>query len=244
MPCMQTRGSPFPVLPAGNASPSLFVNKGTVDVSNNNLTFVILPNELYTFTTVTSGHKGAHTIPPATAFPIPYSDLFDTDAVPRPGRYWYDQMGAWAITATNDKSHGQVLQQITPDWPVCWGYSCAAPTTYFGDGSFQNVSFALDVELPAGTTLTLEAEPTSSSLSISTSGDWKFGGQSGSVSFPADSWHRVELARGTGWAAATFDGSVLANVSVSDASKTWRLKASLNQYVAANFDNLAVTSTE
>lgn len=42
--------------------------------------------------------------------------------------------GAWEIQ-TDPSMNGiknQVMRQVVPVWPACWGYSCSGPTTFFG----------------------------------------------------------------------------------------------------------------
>merc|ERR1719230_707737 len=53
------------------------------------------PEELYTLTTLTRGGKPVATSPPKQDFPLPYSQSFDDETNHKPGRFWYDQMGAW-----------------------------------------------------------------------------------------------------------------------------------------------------
>ena len=45
-------------------------------------------------------------------------------------------------------SINQVMRQVVPVWPECWGYSCTGPTTYFGPSIFNSsTSVAVDVRL-------------------------------------------------------------------------------------------------
>ena len=95
--------------------------------------------EIYTITTLQSGTKGAASkpSPPSTPFPLPFAQDFDGEAVSAPPAYWYDQMGAWEVQADGEKG-GNLMRQVSPVWPACWGYSCTGPTTYFGPASGRN----------------------------------------------------------------------------------------------------------
>lgn len=92
----------------------------------------IKPNEMYTLTTRNVGHKGEKKIRPQTDFPLPYFEDFENSTIYQPGKYFYDQMGAWEIDQSKSVNHGKVLRQVVPTFPVVWGYSSATPTTKFG----------------------------------------------------------------------------------------------------------------
>ena len=122
-------------LTEGNDSPALFVKKGALSVDPSTGTFSLLlqPNELYTVTTLTTGSKGNHTIPPPSAMRTPYRQTFDDEAEHAPPRLWYDQQGAWEVHDSGDAAHGKVMQQMTTVWPAGWhGPPHVGPTTYFG----------------------------------------------------------------------------------------------------------------
>ena len=49
--------------------------------------------------------------------------------------YLFICKGAWEVQLDPSESlsgNNQVMRQVVPVWPACWGYSCSGPTTYFG----------------------------------------------------------------------------------------------------------------
>ena len=115
-------------------------------------------DEIYTLTTLKTGHKGAHTSVNESSgsdLPMPYHQSFDDEQVDKPGNLWYTQMGAWevqdvarsrprsdssdwpvATAATipgEERASGRELRQMATTWPNCWAsQSCSPPKTWFG----------------------------------------------------------------------------------------------------------------
>lgn len=119
----------FSDLSDGNNSTQLFVNNGTIDTSNGMIVQEVCVNCIITFTTVTTGNKGAHTIPPDSPFPLPYKDSFDDQSESAPPKYFYDQMGAFEVQQSNDTARGMIVRAVVPDFPICWcvlrGHVCS-----------------------------------------------------------------------------------------------------------------------
>lgn len=107
-------------LTEGNDSDQLFMKKTPIAVHGGRVTLSLHAGDLYTLTTLAHGHKGSHTAPKATPFPLPYVQNFDSEELSAPPRLWYDQMGAWQI-APNPSGDGKVMRQVVPIWPDCWG---------------------------------------------------------------------------------------------------------------------------
>jgi len=63
-------------------------------------------------------------VKPQSDFPLPYQQNFDNEALSAPPRLWYDQMGAFEIQPRVG-GPGNVMRQVVPIWPDCWGYSCS-----------------------------------------------------------------------------------------------------------------------
>jgi galactosylceramidase len=204
----------------------LFQKKGQLPVaSDGTLRLSVNPEELYTLTTLSVGGKGIAHSPEATPFPIPFTQSFDDESIFSPPRIWYDQMGAWEIQKSpygDDGSRGNVMRQVVPVWPECWGYSCAGPTTYFGPSEFTGdleVSMDLRLEDLAVFTLdflTLQNKGTKySKLQLDTAGKFTLGKSSGNVNFGVNTWHSISVRNAHEWQAVTMDGKVIANVSLS-----------------------------
>jgi galactosylceramidase len=225
----------------GNDSKQLFLQLADLPIVNNRATLTVRADELYTLTTLATGSKGSHPIPAPAPLPIPYLQNFDAETIYSPPALWYDQMGAWEVHASGDSSHGNVMRQMVPVWPACWGYSCNGPTTYFGPSTLNvslNISFAFLAEEDVALSLSLDGAggPT---LTLSTNGTWTFGSSSGSgIHFEANVWHQVQLLAYADKSTAVLDGTVVG--SASPTNNGFRLKLALNRYIFANLDNFAL----
>jgi galactosylceramidase len=190
----------------------------TVDPADGTFTVFVQPSEIFTITTLTTGRKGNHTIPPAQGMQLPYLQNFENETLHAPPRIWYDQQGAWEIHDSGDATRGKVMRQMVNIWPVGWhgeGPQMHGPTTYFGPGDPKStfvkpgvkIAFAIfledDAELsmvvgePAG-----KGNPNPSKnlkLSIdSISGNWTCGAVTGTgAQFTKNVWHNISLAMHT-----------------------------------------------
>merc|ERR1712048_182906 len=154
-----------------------------------------------------------------------YTQSFDDEQVSAPPRIWYDQMGAWEIQETpygDDKLHGKVMRQVVPVWPACWGYACSGPTTYFGPSEFMgDLTVSMDVRLEDNAIFSIDFLNEKNHnmhykrLDLDSRGNYSFGDSKGNAAFGINKWHTVTLRLADGWQSATFDGSLLANVSTS-----------------------------
>jgi len=140
-------------------------------------------------------------------------------------------MGAWEIQASpygDEKSRGNVMRQVVPIWPACWGYSCTGPTTYFGPSEFTgDLTVSVDVRLEDHAQYTMDFLDKSNkettgfnALVLDSAGTFSLGSTSGKVDFAVDKWHHIELRMGGpagAWQTASVDGKVIANVSISNA---------------------------
>ena len=222
--------------------------------------------ELYTLTTLTTGGKGAHTVPAAADFALPYTQSFDGESIPAPPALWYDQMGAWEVAAdpselpdNGNGNNNQVMRQVVPVWPQCWGYSCTGPTTYFGPSSFRaGTALSVDVRLEDQGNWTFGVQAgskTNGGVTLDTDGSWsvevagkKLGsGGAGAVSFSANKWHTVQFHVGASYFAATLDGKVLVNATAGakdtpGVMNDWRVMVSMGRYIFAAMDNFKMAA--
>ncbi|EDQ92718.1 uncharacterized protein MONBRDRAFT_566, partial [Monosiga brevicollis MX1] len=81
----------------GNDSQQLFVHRGSIPVVNGRVTIEVARDDLFTLTTLSTGRKGSHNVPPASPFLLPYEQDFENETLYAPPRIWYTQMGAWEI---------------------------------------------------------------------------------------------------------------------------------------------------
>jgi hypothetical protein len=210
---------------------ALFQNKGQLKVaSDGTIRLTVHPEELYTLTTLASGGKGNAASPAATPFPIPFSQSFDDEKIYAPPKIWYDQMGAWEIQKSpyNDgASRGNVMRQVVPVWPECWGYSCSGPTTYFGPAELTgDLEVSMEVRLEDHAVFTLDFLDAQSknfyyhALQLDTAGSFSLGHIGGKVDFTANKWHNVKIRNAWDWQTLEVDGQLLANVSLSSWADT------------------------
>jgi len=229
--------------PSGAINPpdeQLFLKKDDVEVKNGQVTIRVLPNELYTLTTLSTGNKGKHTSPAPKAFPLPYKQDFDKETVNAPPYMWYDQMGAWQINPRQGGS-GNVMRQMSTVWPACWGYSCTAATTYFGPEIFNtSTRYSVDVmaEDHVGFTFGVSNGVTAT---VATNGTWNVGKSSGKgISFDVNTWHTLSLEVHAKNATLSWDGKVLGVDTATSTSDGSFIKVLLDRYVFANMDNFVI----
>jgi len=219
------------------AQPDIAVKKGSI-------TLRVRVGDVFTLTTLDSsfGLKGNHTPSSPSAFPVPYLEDFESSALYSPPKYFYDQMGAWEIQQSTTASKGKIMRQVVPIWPVCWGYSCSGPTTYFGDNSFGAVTIIMDVLMEDECQIMMADLSGKLDFKVSTNGTWSFGKDKGTVSFPTNKWHLIGVMVGSSWSAATLNGHMLSNNTQS--VNNWSLKLQLSRYVNVQINNFNVTHTK
>lgn len=219
--------------------------------------------EIYTITTLSTGNKGVASkpAPPSTPFPLPFSQDFDGEAVSAPPAYWYDQMGAWEVQAGGENG-GNLMRQVSPVWPACWGYSCTGPTTYFGPAAFNTTSangltLALDVKLEKDASFTLGLGKTFYGLTLDSLNNTytctsagSGGTKKGKASFATNVWHKITVNIKGGLVTATLDGKTLAGGGgnadadvdrVGGGSDGFYIVMSLDRYIYADVDNFKIT---
>ncbi|XP_062857083.1 galactocerebrosidase [Trichomycterus rosablanca] len=127
----------------------LFKNSDPIKVSNGYFTLKLDVDEVYTITTVTSGNKGLHPDPPASApFPKNYSDDFKVRNPPfSEAPYFADQSGVFEyFTNLSDPGpHVYTLRQVVTQQPVSWGYDADQTISIIGDYSWQNFTVSSDI---------------------------------------------------------------------------------------------------
>ena len=250
-------------LTEGNGSEQLFVKKTDVPVqSGGRVSIMVHPEEIYTLTTLTTGGKGNHTVPPASPLSLPYHQDFDSEVAPAPARLWYDQMGAFEIapksgddTGSNNSGGSRggdnvdnvdnVMRQVVPVWPDCWGYSCSGPKTYFGPAIFQdNVTVSIDAYLETDAALSFGLHGKTAMLN-STTGAATFGSCSvnNNVAFGAKMWHTVAVSYGTHGGAPdtlTLNGKVVCTSPAGKPGGNQAVDLGLSRYIFAEFDNFNI----
>jgi len=244
---------------------NLFIKKDPIQVGpGGKVSLMMLPNDLYTLTTITTGNKGSHDQPSAgkrrfSALPLPYKQTFDDETNDKPGKYWYTQMGAFEIqpSSTGD---GNELRQMSTVWPNCWNsHDCDPPKVWFGPEQFNDkngMSVSMDILLKDSGNITFSLAPynaqqaaqkAAASVTLCTNGTWSVGTQTSDkgLSLPVGKYTRIQLVRSNGFISASVAGAILANVSVpttgpASAAGNFTLKVVLSHYYTAAIDNFNV----
>ncbi|KAI5608072.1 galactocerebrosidase precursor, partial [Silurus asotus] len=129
----------------------LFKKAEPIKVSNGRFTIKLDVDELYTFTTITTGQKGFYPDPPDSAlFPKKYFDDFNVCSSPfSEAPYFADQTGVFEYftNLTDSGAHRYTLRQVVNHWPVSWGYDADQTISIIGDHSWQDLSVSCDIYL-------------------------------------------------------------------------------------------------
>uniref|UniRef100_A0A4W4G8I0 Galactocerebrosidase n=1 Tax=Electrophorus electricus TaxID=8005 RepID=A0A4W4G8I0_ELEEL len=132
-----------------NKKDTLFQNITPIKVSNGYFTLQLDVDEVYTITTVTSGHKGLYPDPPEAApFPKKYFDDFNVSSPPfSEAPCFADQTGVFEYfrNLTDPGPHVYTLRQVVTQRPVTWAYDADQTITVIGDHTWQNLSVSCDV---------------------------------------------------------------------------------------------------
>jgi hypothetical protein len=126
---------------AGSVNVSFMQGPTTVTPSASALTLWLLPNCLYTLTSV-AGAGQPPALPPTavpTGFPLSYADDFSGRAVGAPGKYWSDVNGAFEVVS--DPVAGTALQQKAMSTPITRRNTSWRPHTVLGDANWRDIDF-------------------------------------------------------------------------------------------------------
>ena len=128
-----------------------FVAAEIIRPTNGSFSVSLDGDSVYTLTTTTGQKKGAHPAPPpATAFPLPYKDDFESYAAGMIPKYTSDQKGSFE-TAGREDGQGMCLKQIVPKEGIPWGGAGGdLPHTVFGDHRWTDYTIQADVLVTAG----------------------------------------------------------------------------------------------
>lgn len=217
----------------------LFIQQDSLPVAADGIvTLRVKPDEIFTVTTLTTGGKGTAQSPAPAPFELPYEQDFDDESESAPPRLWYDQMGAWEIQESpHSDGRGKVMRQVVPVWPICWGYSCNGPTTFFGPSDLHgDVNISFDVYLDDAADFSIAPQGRGDyefhGFHLDPRSGWKFGEEGqlgkGEADFEVGRWHSVSLRVAKGTMSATLDGAFLAQVdlpkSTLDCSQTMAIE--------------------
>lgn len=224
----------------------------------------VLPDSIYTVTTTTGQGKGDATPPPPAAFPLPYSDDFDSSPPGRAARYLADQDGAFETQPCRLRA-GNCLTQVITVKPTPWS-PLPHPFTMAGDIAWRDYSVAADVQIPLAGEASIFGRidnasafvdpkalyPSGYGLILQSDGHWRListiykhdtlelaSGQIGADEHTNTApWHRLELILEQSAVAITIDGKRLAQVA-SSAHDRGMFSLGSN-WSTVQFDNLTV----
>ena len=230
---------------------------GAAAVKEGALSFTLLVDSMWTFSTLNSS-KGAHAAsPPEAAFPLPYADTFDEAAVGKEAKYFTDQSGTFEV-AQDSGSRGRVMRQTVVRQPVSWCGPEPYPYSIIGEYGWTAFNVSVDVLVEQGGTALVGAGVTKGGcvraagspgivLAVSTERGWVVSNSttlrdpviSGGVAVKAGVWHRIGLVVGSTRSAAYVDGVRVAQVAFgTEQFVGWTAIGSSFDYV--RFDNFRV----
>jgi hypothetical protein len=93
------------------------------------------PASIYSLTTTTGQQKGNAGTPPAdSAFPFPFSNNFENDALDKPAKYFVDEEGSFEVANCSGRP-GKCMVQMVDQPPIKWGggLNTRFPFTFLGD---------------------------------------------------------------------------------------------------------------
>ncbi|XP_026534938.1 galactocerebrosidase isoform X1 [Notechis scutatus] len=131
------------------ANSTLFQSFGAKNISEGILTLSLDLDEIYTLTTLTTGHKSSSSEPPPSQpFPSTYKDDFNIRNPPfSEAPYFADQTGVFEyfINATDPGEHVFTLRQVVTQRPITWVMD--AMNTISIIGSYKWVNFIITCDI-------------------------------------------------------------------------------------------------
>jgi len=226
------------------------------------LTLTIDPDSLYTLTNTTGQARGTAVPPPATPFPLPYADNFESTPIGHSPKYLADQDGAFEVHHCRGRA-GNCLEQMITVVPIPWG-PLPNPFTLAGDEHWTDYSVSADVEVPNAGIGTVFGRidsadvfedgealyPSGYGLLLRSNGDWQLVSTAyhqptrvldqGEIPQQPDQWHHLELRFDGSAIAAFIDGAKVA--STADSAHTHGMFALGSNWKQVQFAHLQVES--
>ena len=237
-----------------------FMYEGQFTVDNGVVTIALQPNTLWTLTTV-KGMKGNHTAPPpASPFPFPYADDFDSHPLSSQAPYFTDQSGSFEVVAAQGRS-GQALRQMMPRLPVSWCGETPLAYSLMGSHAWRDVNVTASVYIEQAGTAFVAAAVTDGgclggkgsggfTFAIASDGRWLLANDTGlagvldsgeSQYIEAGRWYRLSLVVSGDSVSAYAEGYHVSTVSVGAGWRSgWAAIGSSYDYV--QFDDFSVAA--
>jgi galactosylceramidase len=169
----------------------------------------LAPGSIYSLTTTSGQRKGSHPSLPAQPFPFPYSDDFESTKPGRLARFFSDQGGVFEV-ATRPDGQGHCLRRVIDRDGIDWHYHpTPEPYSLIGSPGWKNYEVSTDAWIEKRGAVSIWGRVTSSPqtaqpakgywFKAASDGHWELMAftnklASGTVSFAADQWHRLNLS--------------------------------------------------
>ncbi|XP_063146260.1 galactocerebrosidase isoform X1 [Candoia aspera] len=131
------------------ANSTLFQSLGPKNISEGMLTLNLGLDEIYTLTTLTTGHKSFFSEPPPSqSFPSSYKDDFNIRNPPfSEAPYFADQTGVFEyfINASDPGEHVFTLRQVVTQRPVTWVTDAKNTISIIGNYKWVNFTITCDI---------------------------------------------------------------------------------------------------
>ncbi|XP_071090451.1 galactocerebrosidase-like [Haliotis cracherodii] len=128
----------------------LFEQRPPLKVVDGVLNLDLQPDQVYTFTTLNTGHKGSFpdAPPPAKPFPLPYTDDFESYEDFQEPFMIAQQTGTYEVVS-GQGDHGKVIRQMTVQHPVKWVWCHAEDlglsAAVFGNYHWSDIYIEADI---------------------------------------------------------------------------------------------------
>ncbi|PYL01125.1 MAG: galactosylceramidase [Verrucomicrobia bacterium] len=220
---------------------------------------------IYSLTTTTGQRKGQAAAPPATPFPFPYREDFESYEAGAAPRYFADQAGLFEVVKRAGTT-GNALRQVIPSKGIEWpAHFNPAPETFLGALNWTDYEVSVDALIEKAGFVSLFGRvgkipqsfdpPNGYWLKVSDNGDWQLDrvrsikGKmqdpktiigSGKVRFTADQWHRLGLRFNRAIIRVMIDHEAVAEIQ--DATFASGMVGIGGGWNGAQFDNLSISS--
>ncbi|XP_076979360.1 galactocerebrosidase isoform X3 [Tamandua tetradactyla] len=140
-----------PFLPYFNVSQqyaTFFLKGSFLFDGSGSFTLELQEDELFTLTTLTTGHKGSYQLPPKSQpFPSVYKDDFSSHNPFSEAPNFADQTGVFEyfVNAEDPGEHRFTLRQVLNQRPITWAADASNTITIIGDYKWTNMTITCDV---------------------------------------------------------------------------------------------------
>ncbi|XP_056666565.1 galactocerebrosidase-like isoform X2 [Monodelphis domestica] len=132
-----------------------FRHLSPLQITDGTVTLQLGLDEVYTLTTITTGHKGWHPTPPESQpFPIKFKDDFNVgDQCFSAAPHFADQAGVFEYhTNDNDmEEHTFTFRQMLTQRPISWVLDAEETISIIGDRNWKDIKITCDVYMESST---------------------------------------------------------------------------------------------